>query len=120
VLLAREFGWTLDEMRQLYPSELKAILKELQKQKLVDEYTEQKSKWAFLAAIITNGVAALNRTISGKRKKLRTIEPDEFINKDFKEIIQKILGEEKSNKKNDKNYDKHIHDAKQKGLSGPW
>jgi hypothetical protein len=107
-------------MRQLYPSEIQAILKELQKQKLVEEYAEQKSKWAFLAAVIMNGVAVLARVFSGKKKKLKTIEPDDFINKDFKKIVQKILSEEKSNKKNDKNFDKHIQDAKQKGINGPW
>jgi hypothetical protein len=31
VLLAREFGWTIDEMRQLTPRELAAILNELQR-----------------------------------------------------------------------------------------
>ena len=107
-------------MRQLRPSELSAVIKELQKQKLIDEYAEQKNKWAFLAAVIMNGVAVLARAFSGKKKKLKTIEPDDFINKDFKKIVQKILGEEKSNKKNDKNFDKHIQDAKAKGLSGPW
>jgi primosomal protein N'' len=116
VLLAREFGWTLDEMRQLYPSELQAILKELQKQKLIDEYTEQKNKWAFLAAVIMNGVAALARVFSGKKKKIKEISPDDFISKDFKKIIQQVLGKQEE----DNDYAKHIHDAKQKGLRGPW
>jgi phosphoenolpyruvate synthase/pyruvate phosphate dikinase len=107
-------------MRQLYPSELQAIIQELQRQKLLEKYADQKSKWAFLAAVISNGVAILARAFSGKKKKLKTIEPDDFLNKDFKKIILKILGEEKSNKKKDKNFDKHIQDAKHKGLSGPW
>jgi primosomal protein N'' len=115
VLLGREFGWTLDEMRQLYPSELQAILKELQKQKLVDEYAEQKNKWAFLAAVIMNGVSILARVFSGRKKKIKEISPDDFISKDFKKIIQQILGKQEE----DNDYDKHIEDAKQKGLKVP-
>ena len=102
-------------MRQLYPSELQAILKELQKQKLVEEYTEQKNKWAFLAAVIMNGVSILARVFSGKKKKIKEISPDDFISKDFKKIIQQILGKQEK----DNNYDKYIKDAKQKGLKVP-
>ena len=115
MLLGREFGWTLDEMRQLYPSELKAILKELQKQKLVDEYAEQKNKWAFLAAVIMNGVAILARVFSGKKKKIKEISPDDFISKSFKKIIQQVLGKQEE----DNGYKKHIEDAKKKGLKVP-
>jgi len=118
VLLGREFGWTLDEMRQLYPSELKAILKELHRQKLIDEYDEQKSKWAFLAAVIANCTAALSRVFSGKKKKPKLVEPDDFISKDFEGLMQQILGTKEQKK--DKKYGKHIQDAKSKGLSGPW
>jgi len=102
-------------MRKLYPSELQAILQELQKQKLVDEYAEQKNKWAFLAAVIMNGVSILARVFSGKNKKPKLVEPDDFINKDFKKVIQQVLGMQK-----DKRFDKHIQDAKQKSLKGPW
>ena len=118
MLLGREFGWTLDEMRQLYPSELKAILKELQKQKLVDEYAEQKNKWTFLAAVIANCTAALSRVFSGKKKKPKLVEPDDFINEEFEKLMQQILGTKEQEK--DKKYAKHIQDAKAKGLSGPW
>jgi primosomal protein N'' len=117
VLLGREFGWTLDEMRQLYPSELKAILKELQKQKLVEEYAEQKSKWAFLAAVIANCTAALSRVLSGKKKKPKLVEPDDFISKDFKRIVESGIYESTSQKTD---FEKNIQDAKNKGLSGPW
>jgi hypothetical protein len=116
VLLGREFGWTLDEMRQLRPSELSAVMKELQKQKLIDEYTEQKNKWAFLAAVIMNGVSILARVFSGKKKKIKEISPDDFISKDFKKVVQKVLGKQEE----DNGYKKHIEDAKQKGLNGPW
>jgi len=102
-------------MRHLYPSELKAILKELQKQRLVEEYTEQKNKWAFLAAVIMNGVSILARVFSGKKKKIKEISPDDFISKDFKKIVQKVLGKQEE----DNDYDKHIEDAKQKGLKVP-
>ena len=102
-------------MRQLYPSELQAILKELQKQKLVEEYAEQKNKWAFLAAVIMNGVTVLARVFSGKKKKIKEISPDDFISKDLKKIIQQVL----SKQEKDNNYDKYIEDAKQKGLKVP-
>jgi len=102
-------------MRHLYPSELKAILKELQKQRLVEEYTEQKNKWAFLAAVIMNGVSILARVFSGKKKKIKEISPDDFISKDFKKIIQQVLGKQEE----DNGYKKHIDDAKQKGLKVP-
>lgn len=103
-------------MRQLYPSELKAILKELQKQKLIEEYTEQKNKWAFLAAVITNCTAVLSRVFSGKKKKPKLVKPDDFINKDFEGLMQQILGTKEQKK--DKKYEKHIEDAKAKGLKG--
>ena len=118
MLLGREFGWTLDEMRQLYPSELKAILKELQKQKLVDEYAEQKNKWAFLAAVISNGFTGIARMFSKRRGKQKAITPDDFISKEFR----KLAGIDRKDKKpgQDHGFDKHIQDAKQKGLNGPW
>ena len=103
-------------MRQLYPSELKAILKELQKQKLIEEYTEQKNKWAFLAAVITNCTAVLSRVFSGKKKKPKLVKLDDFINKDFEGLMQQILGTKEQKK--DKKYEKHIEDAKAKGLKG--
>jgi nitrogen fixation/metabolism regulation signal transduction histidine kinase len=103
-------------MRQLYPSELKSILKELQKQKIMEEYSEQRNRWTFLAAVITNCTAVLAKVFSGKKGKIKTIEAEDFLSKDFKAIVQKILGKPKSKKI----FDKHIKDAKQKGLKGPW
>ena len=102
-------------MRKLYPSELQAILKELQRQRLLEEYTEQKNKWAFLAAVIMNGVSILARVFSGKKKKIKEISPDDFISKDFKKVVQKVLGKQEE----DNGYKKHIDDAKQKGLKVP-
>ena len=114
MLLGREFGWTLDEMRQLRPSELSAVMKELQKQKLIDEYTEQKNKWAFLAAVISNGFSGIARMFSKRRGKQKAITPDDFISKDFKRIIGSGISEKKTD------FEKNIQDAKQKGLNGPW
>ena len=105
-------------MRQLRPSELSAVMKELQKQKLIDEYAEQKNKWTFLAAVIANCTAALSRVFSGKKKKPKLVKPDDFISKEFEKLMQQILGTKEQKK--DKKYAKHIQDAKAKGLSGPW
>jgi len=116
VLLGREFGWTLDEMRQLYPSELQAIIQELQRQKLLDEYTEQRNKWAFLAAVIANCTDVLARTFSGKRGRRKTVEPDDFISKDFRQVLKQLL----RGTKDENAYDKHVADAQAKGLAGPW
>lgn len=103
-------------MRQLRPGELKAVLNELQKQKTLEEYTDQKNKWAFLAAVITNGFASLACVFSDKKKKPNLVDSDAFLSKDFKQLCERIIGEQK----NEKNFDKHIQDAKQKGLKGPW
>jgi len=115
VLLGREFGWTLDEMRQLYPSEIQAILKELQRQRLQEEYFEQRNKWAFLAAVISNGFSGIARMFSKHRGKHKAITPDDFISKEFKELagIDKRI-------EHGSDYSKNIQDAKQKGLKGPW
>jgi hypothetical protein len=105
-------------MRQLYPSELQAIIQELQRQKLLEKYADQKSKWAFLAAVIANCTAALSRVFSGKKKKPKLVKPDDFISKEFEGLMQQILGTKEQKK--DKKYAKHIQDAKQKRLKGPW
>jgi DNA-binding transcriptional regulator GbsR (MarR family) len=100
-------------MRQLYPSELQAILKELQKQKLVDEYAEQKNKWAFLAAVITNGFGAITSMFS--KRKHKAVSPDDFMGKDAKKAFQQLLGQEQLEQKG---WSRHIEDAKAKGLKG--
>lgn len=115
-MLAREFGWTLDEIRQLYPGELKAILTELEKQKMAEGYTEQKNKWAFLAAVITNGFASLACSFGGKKRKPKLVDAGDFLTKEYKKLVARIIGGQKDEKK----LDKHIQDAKQKGLKGPW
>lgn len=120
MLLAREFGWTLDEMRQLRPSELTAILNELHRQVAIEQYNEQRNHWAFLAAVITNGFNVLASVISGafggKRRKPKLAEPDDFIGKEAKKMLQRLLGQEPEQK----DWSRYVEEAKTKGLAGPW
>ena len=111
MLLAREFGWTLDEMRQLTPRELVAVLNELQRQVAIEQYNEQHNRWAFLAAVITNNISRIVGMFS--KKKPKRVEPDDFMDKDAKKMIQQLLGQDKQ-----KDWSKHIEDAKAKGLKG--
>jgi len=111
VLLAREFGWTIDEMRQLTPRELAAILNELQRQVALEQYNEQRNKWAFLAAVITNGFGAITSMFS--KRKHKAVNPDEFMGKEAKKAFQQLLGQDKQ-----KDWSRHIEDAKAKGLKG--
>lgn len=110
-MLGREFGWTVDEMRRLRPSELFDILDELKRQKLIESYTEQKNHWAFLAAVITNGLAGIAGMFS--KRKPKTVEADDFIGKDLKKAVEGIF-------RNEDEMDKLVADAKKKGLKGPW
>ena len=115
VLLAREFGWTLDEMRRLRPFELAAILRELQKQKLVQEYHEMRNHWAFLAAVITNGIGTLAGMFS--KNKPKQVEPDAFIGKGLKQAIDKLSGKAQQE---ENRWAELIQEAQSKGLRGPW
>lgn len=116
MLLAREFGWTLEEMRQLRPSELVTILRELQRQKLLHEHQEMRNKWAFLAAVITNVVGAAVAAF-GKRKH-KAVEPDAFISNDVKQAVARLTGKAVQGSQTD--WSALIADAKAKGLTGPW
>ena len=119
MLLGREFGWTLDEMRQLTPQELVAILNELQRQITIEQLNEQKNRWAFLAAVITNGFNILTSIMasafSGRRRKPKLVEPDDFIGGNAKKMLQRLLGQEQLEQKD---WSRHIEDAKAKGLKG--
>ena len=115
VLLAREFGWSIDEMRNLTPQELVAILNELQRQVALEQYNEQRNKWAFLAAVITNGFGAIAGMFS--KRKHKAVSPDDFMGKDAKKMLQRLLGQEKLEQKD---WIRHVEDAKTKGLQGPW
>jgi hypothetical protein len=111
VLLGREFGWTVDEMRRLRPSELCSILEELKRQKLLEQYAEQKNHWAFLAAVITNGLGGIAGMFS--KRKPKQVTSDDFIGKDLRKAVEGIFRDEEETQK-------LIEDAKKKGLKGPW
>lgn len=98
-------------MRRLRPSELSSILKELQWQKLIESYAEQKNHWAFLAAVITNGLSGIAGMFS--KRKPKQVTSDDFIGNDLKKTIEGMLKDEGET-------EKLIEDAKKKGLKGPW
>jgi len=112
VLLAREFGWSIEEMRQLTPRELDVILNELQRQMAIEQLNEQHNHWAFLAAVITNNISRIIDMFS--KKKSKRVEPDDFIDKELKRMFQRLLGQEPEQK----DWSRHIEDAKAKGLKG--
>jgi len=112
-------------MRALRPSELVTILRELQRQITVEQYNEQRNHWAFLAAVKTNGFSALSGAFGGKRRKPKTVEPDDFFDKKAKKILQRLLGQGQDAQKTvpehePKNWSRHVEDARTKGLAGPW
>jgi len=116
VLLAREFGWSIEEMRQLTPRELAVVLKELQRQKAIEQLNEQRNHWAFLAAVITNGFGAITSMFS--KRKHKAVSPDDFMGKEAKKMLQQLLGQGPEQSQAD--WNRHIEDAKAKGLRGPW
>lgn len=116
VLLAREFGWTPQDIRELYPSELAVILEELKQQKEVYEYNEFRNKWAFLAAAFTNAVINIVSLFS--KRKPKQVVPDDFMDKEWHRKIEKILKE--AQPPQDDKWVSFIEEAKTKGLKGPW
>ena len=98
-------------MRQLTPRELAVVLNELQRQVTLEQYNEQRNKWAFLAAVITNGFGAITSMFS--KRKHKAVSPDDFMGKEAKKAFQQLLGQDKQ-----KDWSKHIEDAKAKGLKG--
>ena len=112
MLLAREFGWSIEEMRQLTPRELAAILNELQRQMAIEQLNEQRNRWAFLAAVITNGFGAITSMFS--KRKHKAVSPDDFMGKEAKKMLQRLLGQEPEQK----DWSRHVEDAKAKGLKG--
>lgn len=108
-------------MRQLRPSELAGILAELERQVTLDQLNEQRNRWNFLAAIIMNGTAIITSAIAGavgKRRKPKLVEPGDFMSKDAKKLFERLLDQGAPAKT--RTWDKHIEDAKAKGLAGPW
>ena len=119
MLLGREFGWTVDEMRNLTPQELVAILNELQRQMAIEQLNEQRNHWAFLAAVITNGFGAITSMFS--KRKHKAVSPDDFIGKEAKKMLQRLLEQDRPEPElEQKDWGRHIEDAKAKGLAGPW
>ena len=100
-------------MRQLTVRELSLILDELQRQVALEQYNEQRNRWAFLAAVITNGFGAIAGMFS--KKKHKGVSPEDFMSKDAKKAFQQLLGQEQMEQKD---WSKHIEDAKAKGLKG--
>lgn len=98
------------------------ILSELQRQVALEQYNEQHNHWAFLASVITNGFSALSSTIAGafggKRRKPKMVGPDDFLGKDAKKVLQRLLGQE-SGRQKQADWSKHLDDVKAKGLRGP-
>ena len=121
MILAREFGWSLDDMRRLRPSELAAILAELGRQKTeearADEARAMLEQFRFasmLAAIINAG-----RQVVGvfARRKPKLVKPDSLLGPDFMRRVRELLAE---SDRTDRDWSAHIEDAKAKGLKGPW
>ncbi|WP_461365559.1 hypothetical protein [Candidatus Darwinibacter acetoxidans] len=106
-------------MRQLRPSELAAILGELQRQTALEGLNEQRNRWNFLAATVINGASVVSAQVAalgGKRRKPKFVEPDDLMSKDAKKLLQQLLQETVQ----EAGWSKHIQDAKAKGLQGPW
>ena len=97
-------------MRQLTPRELAVVLNELQRQVAIKQYNEQHNKWAFLAAVITNNISRIIDLFS--KKKSKRVEPDDFMG-DAKKAFQQLLGQDKQ-----KDWSRHIEEARAKGLKG--
>lgn len=96
-------------MRDLRSSELIALLNELQKQRTAEAYQEMRGKWAFLAAVITNGFMAV-AGMFGKQKQ-KQVSPDDFLSKEAKQIFQRLSTQDKPPE-----WGKHIEEAKAKGV----
>ncbi len=77
-----------------------------------------RENWAFLASVVTNGFLGLATGMSGKRRKPKLTNPDDFISKDFKKLVERVFNEAQSGKQTD--WASYIEDAKAKGLRGPW
>jgi len=107
-------------MRALKPSELTAILPELQRQIAIEQYNELRNHWAFLAAVITNGLKGIAGMFS--KRKPKPVSPDDFIDKEAKKMLQQLLVQEQKpvQEPEQKDWERHIKDAMAKGLKGPW
>ena len=66
------------------------------------------------AEVITNGFGAITSMFS--KRKHKAVSPDDFMGKDAKKMLQQLLGQEPEQK----DWSRHIEEAKVKGLAGPW
>ena len=73
-----------------------------------------RNHWAFLAAVLTNGIAALAGMFSKGRPK--QVEPDAFIGKEMKKRVDELTGKAQEEDR----WAGLISEAKAKGLRGPW
>lgn len=99
-------------MRALRPSELAAILPELQTQTRLLSLVERRNGWNLLATVITNelrGIAGLLR-----KRKPKLVEPADFLDKQDKAWLKQLAAEPEAEKK----WDEHIAQARAKGLRG--
>jgi hypothetical protein len=97
-------------------------MEELQRQVTLEQYNEQRNHWAFLAAVITNNFSRIIGMFSKRKPKL--VEVDDFMHKDAKKMLQRLLKQDESEtgaepKPEQKDWSRHIEDAKAKGLAGP-
>jgi len=115
VLLGREFGLGLWKRCVISaPQELVAILNELQRQVALEQYTDQRNKWAFLAAVITNGFGVIAGMFS--KRKHKAVSPDDFMGKEAKKMLQQLLGGRMSRKIGTG----ILRMRKQRVFKGPW
>jgi len=81
-------------MRQLTPRELAVVLNELQRQMAIEQLNEQRNRWAFLAAVITNGFGAITSMFS--KRKHKAVSPDDFMDKEAKKCSSGCWGKSRS------------------------
>ncbi len=98
VKLARAFGWTPAQIRDLTAYELGAVLHELVRQEAEEQYIET-YRFAFLATVLAR--------LSG----IKDVKPEDFIG-------QPPWEKEKARPNND--LAELIAEARAKGLQGPW
>lgn len=99
-------------MRTLRPSELRAILPELQRQVKLEQYAKQRDGWAFMAAVVANGFAGM----AGKRGKAK---PEDFMGKEALAEWRKLAqGAVPAQARAPQDWSEHIAQARAKGLRG--
>ena len=80
----------------------------------IEQLNEQRNHWAFLAAVITNGFGDITSMFS--KRKHKAVSPDDFMGKEAKKMLQRLLGQDEPEPKD---WSRHIEDVRAKGLVGP-